>query len=45
MGLKKSSKNYGYKIPKPKEGNRYPGTGSTESPNKMNPLRSMPSYN
>ena len=32
-------KNYGWKLPKPKEGNRYPGTGSPESPNKMNSNR------
>lgn len=26
-------------LPKPEEGNRYPGRGSTEDPTKMNPNR------
>ena len=28
-GLKMYRRNYGYKLPKPKEENRYPSTGST----------------
>ena len=29
--------NYGWKFPKPKEGNKYPGTGSTEGPKQDEP--------
>ena len=32
MGSKCALKNYGWKIPKAKEGNVYSGTGSTECP-------------
>ena len=30
-------RNYGWKLPKPKEGNRYAGTGSTEGPKQDEP--------
>lgn len=31
--------NYGWILPKPELGNRYPDTGSTKDPKKMNPSR------
>ena len=37
-------RNYGWKLPKPKEGNRYPGTGSTEGPKQDNPNRPTPRH-
>ena len=36
-GSKHIWRNYDWKLPKPKEGNRYPGTERQKVPNKMNP--------
>ena len=44
QGQKCIQSNYSWKIPKCKEGNRYPGTGSTEDPNNMNPNKSIPRH-
>ena len=39
-----TSENYGWKIPRTEEGNRYPGTGSTEGPKQDKPKQTTPRH-